>query len=82
MALCERGFTGLRRRGFVQKWVRLAACLFASALACQFAIGLLPLVPQALRPLLPWWESGEGSVYLVRFVTILPEYVRFYFATS
>ena len=82
MALYERGFTGLRRCGFVQICVCLAAYLLASALACQLTVGLLP--PRSTSPfaLLPWWESGEGSVYLVRFVTILPEYVRFYLATS
>ena len=74
MALYERGFTGLRRCGFVQEWVCLAACLLASALAYQLTVGLLP--PRSLG------ERGEGNVCFVHFVAVLPECVRFYFATS
>ena len=82
MALYERGFTGLRRCGFVQEWVCLAACLLASALAYQLTVGLLP--PRSAIPFapLPWWERGEGNVCFVHFVAVLPECVRFYFATS
>ena len=81
MALYERGFTGLRRCGFVQEWVCLAACLLASALAYQLTVGLLP--PRSAIPSPPSLGGrGEGNGCLVHFVAVLPECVRFYFATS
>ena len=69
--------------------VGLCRYVFVWLLVCllvRWHVGLqlayCPLVPHAPSPPLPWWESGEESICFVRFITISPEYVRFYFATS
>lgn len=64
---------GLGRNGFV--W--LLVCLLV-----RWHVNLLP--PRSAIPFapLPWWERGEGNVCFVHFVAVLPECVRFYFATS
>lgn len=69
MALYERGFTGLRRFGFGQEWVCLAACLFASALACQLTVGLLP--PRSAIPFAPSHGGREGKGMFVLFILLL-----------
>ena len=67
---------GLCRNGFV--WL-LVCLLVRWHINLQSAY--CPLVPQSLRPP-PLGERGEGNVCFVHFVAVLPECVRFYFATS
>ena len=74
--------------GFLEMWT----CTDKGSFGCLFAcwcVGMsayswptAPSFHMPLRPPLPWWESGEESICFVRFITISPEYVRFYFATS
>lgn len=73
--------------GFLEMWT----CTDKGSFGCLFAcwcVGMSayrpPTAPSFHKNTHPslLMERGEGGVYLVRFVTIFPECVRFYFATS